>query len=187
MRRFVSLLLASLVLALTACGGAPATVAPTIVPAADEPTVVAPTTVPATPTAEPAATAAPAETAPAAGTTGFPVTIENARNDVTLEGPAQRVVALEWTYVEDLLALGIQPVGVADIEGYNSWVKVPVALDPSVEDVGLRGEPNLEKIAALKPDLIIDVAFRADANYEQLNCADADLRAVPLRREPDAV
>lgn len=32
----------------------------------------------------------------------------------------ERVVAREWTYAEDLLALGVQPVGVADIAGYES-------------------------------------------------------------------
>lgn len=81
----------------------------------------------------------------------------------------QRVVALEWTYVEDLLALGIQPVGIADIEGYNEWVKIPVALDDTVVDVGDRSEPNLEIIAQLKPDLIIGVNFRLAENYDDLS------------------
>lgn len=81
----------------------------------------------------------------------------------------QRVVALEWTYVEDLLALGLQPVGVADIAGYNNWVKIPVSLDESVVDIGTRQEPNLEAIAALNPDLIIGVAFRLTENYDELS------------------
>ncbi|MCA0453546.1 MAG: iron-siderophore ABC transporter substrate-binding protein [Chloroflexi bacterium] len=82
---------------------------------------------------------------------------------------SQRIVALEWTYVEDLLALGIQPVGVADIEGYHEWVKIPVALDESVVDIGTRDEPNLEQIAALNPDFIIGVQFRLAENYDDLS------------------
>jgi iron complex transport system substrate-binding protein len=82
---------------------------------------------------------------------------------------AQRVVALEWTYVENLLALGVQPVGVADRDGYGNWVQVPLALDASVADIGTRQEPNLEAIAALNPDVILAVSFRTGQNYEALN------------------
>lgn len=96
-------------------------------------------------------------------------TITHALGESTITGTPQRIVALEWTYVEELLALGIQPIGVADIEGYTDWVKVPIALDPSVVDVGERGEPNLETLTGLKPDLIITAAFRSAENYEQLS------------------
>jgi iron complex transport system substrate-binding protein len=81
----------------------------------------------------------------------------------------ERVVALEWTYAEDLLALGVQPVGVADIAGYSDWVRVPVSLDETVVDVGTRQEPNLERIAELEPDLIVTASFRATNNYDELN------------------
>jgi iron complex transport system substrate-binding protein len=81
----------------------------------------------------------------------------------------ERVVTLEWTYAENLLALGLQPVGVADIAGYNNWVQIPLELDASVADVGTRQEPNLEAIAALEPDLILAVSFRAGQNYELLS------------------
>ncbi|MBZ0284042.1 MAG: iron-siderophore ABC transporter substrate-binding protein [Anaerolineae bacterium] len=81
----------------------------------------------------------------------------------------QRIVVLEWTYAEDVLALGLQPIGVADIEGYNNWVKIPVALDESAADVGFRNEPNLERIAELNPDLIIAVSFRVINNYDELS------------------
>jgi len=102
---------------------------------------------------------------PAAAT---PRVIRHALGESTISGIPQRIVALEWTYVEDLLALGIQPIGVADIEGYHDWVKVPISLDPGVVDVGERGEPNLEALTGLKPDLIITAAFRSAANYVQL-------------------
>ncbi len=45
------------------------------------------------------------------------ITIEDVYGEQTIEGTPKRVVVLEWVYAEDLLALGVQPVGMADIEG----------------------------------------------------------------------
>ncbi|MEM7033496.1 MAG: iron-siderophore ABC transporter substrate-binding protein [Chloroflexota bacterium] len=98
-----------------------------------------------------------------------PVTVSHALGDTDLDNTPQRIVALEWVYVENLLALGIQPVGVADIEGYNNWVKVPVTLADDVVDVGKRQAPNLEKLAELNPDLIIAPAFRIAEIYDELS------------------
>lgn len=99
----------------------------------------------------------------------FPITVEHDFGSTTISAPAQRIVALEWTYAENLLALGVMPVGVADIEGYTNWVKIEPQLDETVVDVGSRQEPNLEVIAQLQPDLIIAPSFRVSANYEALN------------------
>jgi iron complex transport system substrate-binding protein len=88
--------------------------------------------------------------------------------ELPLDAPAERIVVLEWTYAEDLLALGVQPIGVADMEGYSTWVNVEPALDASVTDVGTRQEPSLEAIAALEPELIIGVQFRHEPIYDDL-------------------
>jgi iron complex transport system substrate-binding protein len=98
-----------------------------------------------------------------------PITVHGVRGDVSLDKPATRVVALEWTYVEDLQILGVTPVGVADIKGYSSYVTATDPLPDGVTDVGTRQEPNLEAIAALKPDLIIDDTFRMASNYDALS------------------
>ncbi|MDR9403996.1 MAG: iron-siderophore ABC transporter substrate-binding protein [Halothece sp. Uz-M2-17] len=74
--------------------------------------------------------------------------------------PSRGIVALEWGFVESLLTLGIQPVGVADIKGYQEYVNIPLQLSETVQDVGTRQEPNLETIAQLQPDLILGVNFR---------------------------
>ncbi len=55
---------------------------------------------------------------------------------------------------ENLVELGIDPVGVADVPGYRKWVVQP-ALPDSVVNVGKRSEPNMERIASLDPDVII--------------------------------
>ena len=97
------------------------------------------------------------------------IVLEHAAGTTELDAPATRVVALEWTYAEDLLAVGVQPVGVADIAGYTNWVNVEPALDDSVQDVGTRQEPSLEAILALDPDLIIGIQFRHQPILDQLS------------------
>ena len=96
-------------------------------------------------------------------------TVTHALGTIEVPASVERVVTLEWSYTEDVLALGMQPVGVADIGGYEKWVDVPAALDGSVVDVGRRQEPNLERIAELRPDLIITSAGRSANNYDALN------------------
>lgn len=95
--------------------------------------------------------------------------VVHAMGETCVPEDVQRIVALEWTYAEDLLALGIQPIGMADLEGYNNWVQIPLALDENVVDVGTRQEPNLEVITTLNPDLILAVNFRVAENYEALS------------------
>ncbi|QFG22363.1 ABC transporter substrate-binding protein [Actinomadura sp. WMMB 499] len=97
------------------------------------------------------------------------ISVATARGPVTLDAPATRVVSLEWTYTENLLALGVNPIGHADPDGYATWVSAPEAkLPEGVADVGTRQEPSLEKIRALKPDLIVSDESRLTANYDQL-------------------
>nr|WP_304999897.1 iron-siderophore ABC transporter substrate-binding protein [Frigoribacterium sp. PhB24] len=74
--------------------------------------------------------------------------------EITLDGPATTVVGTEWNVVEDLVALGVEPVGVADVKGYTEWDSaVPLTNEPT--DIGTRGEPSLDTVASLAPDLIV--------------------------------
>jgi ABC-type Fe3+-hydroxamate transport system substrate-binding protein len=74
---------------------------------------------------------------------------------VELEAPAERVVTAEWDHTENALALGATPVGAGDIDQYRDWVAAGEPIPAETESIGTRGEPSLEKIAALRPDLII--------------------------------
>ncbi|CAG9226907.1 Iron complex transport system substrate-binding protein [Paraburkholderia tropica] len=67
---------------------------------------------------------------------------------------APRVVVLDWGLVETLLAMGVMPVGVAEVDSYNASVVAP-AVPPGVTDVGLRLAPSLELLQQLAPDLIL--------------------------------
>ncbi len=59
-----------------------------------------------------------------------------------------RVVALEWASAETAQALGVTPVGMAQLADYRIW-SGEMPMPDSVVDVGLRMESNLELIRAL--------------------------------------
>lgn len=101
------------------------------------------------------------------GRTGA-ITLDTTAGPVALDKPAVKVVALEWTYVEDLLAIGVTPVGVADVAGYHTWVTAGPRLPETVKDVGKRQQPSVEEIRALQPDLIVTDEDRATANRDAL-------------------
>jgi iron complex transport system substrate-binding protein len=64
----------------------------------------------------------------------------------------QRVVAL--TALDNVLSLGVKPVGAASLDGGKFRSFLPEQAK-GIESVGLIGQPNLEKIVQLKPDLIL--------------------------------
>ncbi|HET9380292.1 MAG TPA: iron-siderophore ABC transporter substrate-binding protein [Streptomyces sp.] len=100
---------------------------------------------------------------------GGDITVDTAQGEVALEEPAAKVVTLEWTYAEELVALGVTPVGNADNKGYGTWITARGAdLPGGVTDVGDRNEPSLEKIKLLDPDLIVVDNERSKANLKQL-------------------
>lgn len=65
-----------------------------------------------------------------------------------------RIVTMDWTVAETLLALGVEPAGVGEIAGYRAWVGTPEIPD-TVQDIGLRTQPNLELLAQIDPDRIL--------------------------------
>lgn len=101
-----------------------------------------------------------------------PITLTDAADrTVELDAPPERVVVLEWQQVEDVLTLGVEPVGVADVEGYNTW-NTAVRLDPDTTEVGTRGEPNMDAVFSTDPDLVIVEAERGSPLIEQLEKYD---------------
>lgn len=112
-------------------------------------------------------TAADNTTTTEAETTG-PVTVTDARGEeITLDAPATEVVGLEWGPIEMLVSLGVMPVGVADVEGYTTWVAA-APLDETVTDVGLRGEPSIDALVALEPELVVATTSLAPNIIEQI-------------------
>ncbi|GHC80282.1 ABC transporter substrate-binding protein [Streptomyces flavofungini] len=86
---------------------------------------------------------------------------------VKLNGPAKKVVGTEWNVVESLISLGVDPTGVSDVKGYKTWdTAVPLKNDP--KDIGTRGEPSMDTIASLKPDLILATTDLPAAAVKQM-------------------
>jgi iron complex transport system substrate-binding protein len=114
----------------------------------------------------------PGSTAPSAGAAArFPVTIPTAFGDVTVSRQPTRVVALGWSDADVALSLGVQPVGAADWmalggDGQGPWNAGRYTTPPEL--LGTL-ELDMEKVAALKPDLILDTRSSGDrARYDQL-------------------
>jgi iron complex transport system substrate-binding protein len=100
------------------------------------------------------------------GETAITVTDDRGES-IELAAPAEKVVALEWNTAENLVALGVMPVGVADLQGYGDWVKSE-ALDDGVTDVGGRGEPSVDAIAGLAPDLVLSTTDLSESVIAQI-------------------
>lgn len=115
-------------------------------------------------TTEEAADAADRPSAPAAS---GPVDIKDERGTVHLDKPAVNVVSLEWGLTENLVALGVKPAGQADVKGYNTY-DTAAPIDASTPDVGQRGEPSLDAIVALKPDLVVTTTDTAETVIAQI-------------------
>jgi ferric hydroxamate transport system substrate-binding protein len=112
------------------------------------------------------------------GSAAGPVSVTDARGEtVELDAPAADVVALEWGLVENLVALGVQPVGVADVEGYGVWDD-SAPLEDGVADVGVRGEPSIDAIIGLDADLVVATSGLPETAVSQVE--DAGIPVVVL-------
>ncbi|MDQ7192694.1 ABC transporter substrate-binding protein [Staphylococcus felis] len=97
------------------------------------------------------------------------VTIQHDGGTTKITKEPKRVVALEYSFVDSLVALGVKPVGIADDGDKNNIIE-PIRKNlGDYKSVGARKQPNLEVISELKPDLIIADNNRHKGTYDQLN------------------
>lgn len=108
----------------------------------------------------------------------FPVTIEHALGETTIESEPTRVATLGWTDQDHALALGVVPVGATKItwggnaDGSTDW------FDAAVEEAGAEapvryddadGAP-IDEVAELAPDLILATnSGITEAEYAKLS------------------
>ncbi|WP_321285085.1 Fe(3+) dicitrate ABC transporter substrate-binding protein [uncultured Vibrio sp.] len=95
-------------------------------------------------------------------------TVQDEQGTFEIETIPQRIVVLEFSFVDALAAVDVSPVGVADDKDPT---RVIAAVREKVEpwqSVGARSQPSLEVIAQLKPDLIIADAERHRTIYQDL-------------------
>ncbi|SFO55922.1 iron complex transport system substrate-binding protein [Pseudonocardia ammonioxydans] len=81
----------------------------------------------------------------------------------------QRVVALEFPYVDMLASLDASPVGVVDDGDPENLIPQVRERIGEWQSVGTRAEPDLEQIANLQPDLIIADNDRHAGIYDELS------------------
>jgi iron complex transport system substrate-binding protein len=100
--------------------------------------------------------------------------VEHAMGKTEVKTKPKRVVALDTSFVDATFVLDTPVVGYTDYRTING--KLPDYLGDErtqygaeAASVGTLAEPNLEKIAALKPDLIISAKVRHEKLYEQLS------------------
>lgn len=80
-----------------------------------------------------------------------------------------RVVALTNEATEDLLALGITPVGAARSANSDPWYSYISAQLAGTTVIGEELAPDLEAVAVLQPDLILGNKRRHEKIYDQLS------------------
>jgi iron complex transport system substrate-binding protein len=98
----------------------------------------------------------------------FPRSVRHSMGETTIEARPQRVVVLDTGELDAIVELGITPVGAVDYGAVGLPAYLDGALD-GVEIVGSVSEPNLEAIAALRPDLILSSTLRHEALYDELS------------------
>ena len=161
MTKWLAVLTAAILLLAVGCTAQPAQPAePTEAPAVEQPTeapaVEQPTEAPAVeqPTEEPAPDASVS-------------IIDMMGHEVTLEKPAERIVALTASDCEIVFALGAGDL----LVGRGEWCDYPaeVLAIPSVES---GGNTNIEQILALNPDVVVMSSMaQTEEQVKQLNDA----------------
>lgn len=95
--------------------------------------------------------------------------IKHAMGETKIKGTPKRIIALEFSFVDSLAKLDIQPIGIADDNSSNNIIEPIRTKIGSYTSLGSRYEVNLEKISSLKPDLIIGDISRNKEIYESLS------------------
>ncbi|GGQ03371.1 ABC transporter substrate-binding protein [Streptosporangium pseudovulgare] len=108
-----------------------------------------------------------------AGAAAFPRTVKHAMGETEIPAQPKRVVALDQSFVDAVLTLE------TDVAGYTTYrsieERLPDYLAPvlghagNATSVGTLEQPSLEKIVALKPDLIVSAKVRHEALYDKLS------------------
>ncbi|MET9951570.1 iron-siderophore ABC transporter substrate-binding protein [Streptomyces sp. NPDC006339] len=99
----------------------------------------------------------------------FPRTLTHALGKTEIPAAPQRVVVLDVGELDNVVSLGIKPVGYAPAEGDDG---IPGYLKKDAgtpKSVGTINNLNLEAIANLQPDLILGSQLRAADKYDELS------------------
>ena len=107
-------------------------------------------------------------------------TIKHAMGTTTLTSVPKRVVILFNGMVDISLTLGVAPIGAVESWVQQPWYHYLRADMVGTKNLGSELQPNIEAIAALKPDLIIGAKTRHEKIYSQLSAIAPTLYADQL-------
>lgn len=94
--------------------------------------------------------------------------IAHALGQTSIPANPQRIVSLDDALTDSLLALDLTPIAATTYYGLESFSPHLAPGLAEAANIGQFGSPNLEAIAALKPDLILSNAWTAEENYDLL-------------------
>ncbi|CAH1197613.1 putative siderophore-binding lipoprotein YfiY [Paenibacillus plantiphilus] len=95
--------------------------------------------------------------------------ITDARGEIEVPAKPARVVVLHNGALDDLLALGVKPVGAPSIVSVNASFPAYLPGTDGISNIGTVDQPSLEAVQALKPDLIIGIKASHEAIYDKLS------------------
>ncbi|MFD0773846.1 ABC transporter substrate-binding protein [Streptomonospora algeriensis] len=106
------------------------------------------------------------------GSGGFPLTVEHAMGETTIESAPETVVVLDTSYLDSAVGLEMEVVGrtaYSDGGGLRDYLgEQGETYAGGAEVVGTLASPDLARIAELQPDLILSAKVRHEDVYDQL-------------------
>ncbi|MEU9831208.1 iron-siderophore ABC transporter substrate-binding protein [Streptosporangium sp. NPDC048047] len=96
-------------------------------------------------------------------------TVKHAMGETKVPETPKRVVVLDTDKLDSMVSLGLSPVGAAQADASQKWPKYLGSALDATKAVGTLQAPNMEAIAALKPDLILGSKFRQEQFYAKLS------------------
>ncbi|MGH3976184.1 MAG: ABC transporter substrate-binding protein, partial [Pseudonocardiaceae bacterium] len=95
--------------------------------------------------------------------------VRHAMGSTEITGKPRRVVVLDTGELDSVLALGITPVGAVRTDATSGPQPYLADRVQDVTMVGTNNQPNLEAIAALRPDLILSSKLRHEDLYDKFS------------------
>jgi iron complex transport system substrate-binding protein len=104
------------------------------------------------------------------GAAGGTHVVHTYRGDVRVPDAPRRVVVLDTAELDSALTLGVTPVGATSADTASGFLGyLPADRLQGITTVGTIGQPNLERIAGLHPDLILTNGARDASHYAKLS------------------
>ncbi|GIQ67842.1 iron-siderophore ABC transporter substrate-binding protein [Xylanibacillus composti] len=96
-------------------------------------------------------------------------TVAHAMGEAIVPEQAERVVVLDNGALDNVLALGVKPVGAPTVFLDDPFPAYLVDQTEGIRNIGSIDEPNLEVIAELRPDVILGSKDTHEAIYDKLD------------------